>query len=99
MPKYRAKSAIVDAEPYAPGMEDGARIPTNHNDTTVRGKEWRVYSNTKGYEIDYLYIHPLIETPQGDAFVNKGDWIVTYPDGTRFPFSRSAVEANFEIVE
>lgn len=81
--KYR-KTATIDAEPYRHGLEDGF-------DTETSRPPYGRVSET--------VLKPYLNTKQGKQYINPGDYIITNPDGERYPCPKDTFEATYEEVK
>lgn len=85
MAKYRKKPVVVDAELYAPGMEDGYKtFDTRSPDPLER--PWFVTKTA----YDQLLLKPtvlcpVIKTLEGWIEVSPGDYVITGVNGERYP--------------
>ncbi len=94
MAKYKVRVLIVEAEVYAPGMEDGfSCIPL------VSACRWQ---DNKGKwkqcgkcELDTKKM-PFVNASHGRVYIEPGDIIVTEPNGDKQAFDKKEFDATYE---
>ena len=84
--KYRKKPVVIDAEKYAPGLEDGF---------VVDG----VYHDKAGPVPRSMNRIPAIKTLEGFHEVSEGDFIITGVKGERYPCKPDVFVATYESVD
>lgn len=92
MAKYR-KTALVDAEVFKPGMEDGAVVGYPPPDAP-NAQAWYLSGNPHDTPI-----FPYINTLEGRHFIGHGDYILTGIQGERWPCKKDIFEATYELAE
>jgi len=87
MAKWRKKPLVIDADPYAPGMEDGIC------NTPMAKLDKFGFPSTEKQSI------PYINTLEGRHYITEGDYIITGIKGERYPIKRDIFFASYEKVE
>lgn len=86
MAKYK-KKALVEAEPYKPGMEDGYDC-------------YRISPICTRNNCAYCdWAHPYINTLEGKHYITSGDYILTGIKNERWPCKKDIFEETYELVE
>lgn len=88
--RYR-KKAVVHAEPYRPGLEDGYRLPPPVEQPWCRPPPGHRQHRNSAYAA-------YISTLEGLMFITEGDWIVTGPRGERYPIKGDIFAETYERV-
>jgi len=93
MSKYRKKPAVIEAEQYKEGMEDGFEERFKHylNPNQTYG----IQTN----ETDVPVLVPYIETLEGRHLITRGDWIITRVRGERDLIKNDIFLETYEAVE
>lgn len=83
MAKFRKKPVVIDAEQYAPGMEDGWEYEGRYHDKS--GPVPRAMGRK-----------PAIKTLEGYHVISPGDWVITGVHGERYPCKPDIFEKTYE---
>ena len=84
MTRWRKKPVVIEADIYAPGMEDGIdRMPVSKLDKF-------------GYPELVPQDRPYIETLEGRHYITEGDYIITGVKGERYPCKPDIFHASYE---
>lgn len=97
--KYRKKPVVIDAVPYAPGLEDGWLV---EGVFYHRGPPGRAYADDRCDLCAYSCPpggKPAIKTLEGAMVISDGDMIVTGVKGERYPCKPDIFALTYEPVE
>lgn len=90
MTKYR-KTAIIEAEPYKKGMEDG----WEDRDAGFIPAKLIALARNIGNGMRTI---PYINTLEGRHYITEGDYIITGVAGERYPCKKEIFEKTYEKV-
>jgi hypothetical protein len=90
MAKWRKKPAVIEAEVFKPGMEDGV----DFRDTVQKESNPQAHY-VKGDPHD-TEIYPFIRTLEGKHYIAPGDYIITGVQGERYPCKPDIFSATYE---
>lgn len=107
--KYKRKPAIIDAEPYKVGMEDGFKngfisFEKLEAGRTDRGHKYPDYHSVYEDKIDKYVMgvslwEPFINTLEGKMTISPTDYIVTGIKGERYPVKDYVFHDLYELAE
>lgn len=91
--KYRKKPAVIEAEEYKLGLEDGfATI----GEAITQGLNSGSYVQSECAKFKGV---PYIETLEGRHFISEGDFIITGVEGERYPCKADIFHKTYEPAE
>jgi hypothetical protein len=100
MAKYKHKPVTIEAERYAPGMEDGWGVGPEdgavqfHAETQAAAKTW-----FDDFDAAAGRVAPLIKALDGWLVIESGDWVVTGVAGERYPMKDQIFQMTYEPVD
>jgi hypothetical protein len=100
MAKYKHRPVTIDAERYAPGMEDGWGVVTEdgaiqfHADTQAAAETW-----FEDFDAMAGRVAPLIKALEGWHVIESGEWIVSGVAGERYPMKDQNFQMTYEPVD
>ena len=100
MARYKHRPLIVEAEQYAPGMEDAWGVVSEdgavefHAETRAAAEHWH-----GDFDAAAGRVAPLIKELDGWHVIEAGDWIVTGVAGERYPVKDDIFQLTYELAE